>query len=115
MRIYLHIGLEHVGADRLQKVLADKREQLRSKSILFPRSPGSRNHTRLFMAVTDPDHIDPLRFNRGYITKDSSTLSGTILLQKPWHIQFPMNRSSNESTMRITHSKKATIRSLCLV
>ena len=70
MRIYLHIGLEQVGADRVQQVLADKRDVLAGKGILFPRSPGGKNHTRLFMAVTDPGHIDPLRFNRGYITPD---------------------------------------------
>jgi hypothetical protein len=34
--------------------------------VLFPRAAGPRNHTRLFMAVTDPDHIDALRANRGY-------------------------------------------------
>ena len=34
MRIYLHIGLEHVGADRLQKVMADKREQMIAKGVL---------------------------------------------------------------------------------
>ena len=67
MRIYLHIGLEHVGAGRLQDVLAEKREQLAQKGILFPRALGPKNHTRLYMAVTDPDHIDPLRFNRGYM------------------------------------------------
>ena len=67
MRIYLHIGLEHVGAARIQDVLAEKREQLASKGILFPRALGPKNHTRLYMAVTDPDHIDPLRFNRGYM------------------------------------------------
>lgn len=70
MRIHLHIGLEQVGADRLQSVLASKRDQLISKGVLFARSPGNKNHTRLFMAVTDPDHIDPLRYNRGYITGD---------------------------------------------
>lgn len=70
MRIYLHIGLEHSGSERLQKVMDEKREQLRAKSVLFPRGPGSQNHTRLYMAVTDPDHIDPLRFNRGFIQQD---------------------------------------------
>ncbi len=70
MRIYLHIGPEQVGAARLQNVLADKREQLAHKGILFPRSPGGKNHTRLYMAVTDPDHIDPLRFNRGHMTAE---------------------------------------------
>ncbi|WP_323785342.1 glycosyltransferase family 2 protein [Thalassovita sp.] len=70
MRIYLHIGLEQTGAARLQQILSDKRDQLLDKGYLFPRSPGPKNHTRLFMAVTDPDHIDPLRFNRGFIAPD---------------------------------------------
>ncbi|MDF1855603.1 glycosyltransferase family 2 protein [Pseudooceanicola sp.] len=80
MRIYLHIGLEHVGAERLQAVLVDKRAQLIGKGVLFARSPGNRNHTRLFMAVTDPDHIDPLRFNRGYILPEKQeNLANNVL------------------------------------
>ncbi|MFW8637227.1 glycosyltransferase family 2 protein [Cribrihabitans pelagius] len=70
MRICLHIGLEHTGSDRLQKLLAAQREGLRREGVLFPRAPGGGNHTRLFMAVTDPAHIDPLRFNRGHITAE---------------------------------------------
>ncbi|WP_028956168.1 glycosyltransferase family 2 protein [Sulfitobacter sp. 20_GPM-1509m] len=70
MRIHLHIGLEQVGADRLQSVMADKREQMLAKGFLFPRSLGPKNHTRLYMAVTDPAHVDPLRYNRGYIPQD---------------------------------------------
>ncbi|MDQ7071583.1 MAG: glycosyltransferase family 2 protein [Rhodobacterales bacterium] len=70
MKIYVHIGLEQVGAARLQDVLASKRDQLINKGVLFSRAAGPKNHTRLFMAVTDPDHIDPLRYNRGYITED---------------------------------------------
>ena len=66
MRIDLHIGLEQCGAARLQEVLAAKREQLIGKGFLYARSPGARNHTRLFMAVTDPDHVDPLRHARGF-------------------------------------------------
>jgi hypothetical protein len=65
-RIYLHIGLEHVGVARLQQVMADKRAQMLAKGVLFPQSAGARNHTRLFMAVTDPDHVDALRAGRGY-------------------------------------------------
>lgn len=68
MRIYLHIGPEEASAERIQSVLADKRDQLLRKGVLFARSPGNKNHTRLFMAATDPGHVDPLRFNRGYIT-----------------------------------------------
>lgn len=70
MRIVLHIGPAELGADRLQSVLVDKREGLESKRILFPRCAGGANHTRLFMSVTDPDHIDPLRYNRGFIAPD---------------------------------------------
>ncbi|OWU84757.1 glycosyl transferase family 2 [Oceanicola sp. 22II-s10i] len=70
MRIFLHIGLDQTHVGRLQAVLASKRDQLVSKGVLYARSPGNRNHTRLFMAVTDPDHIDPLRFNRGFILPD---------------------------------------------
>ncbi|MEC8666989.1 MAG: glycosyltransferase family 2 protein [Pseudomonadota bacterium] len=73
MRIHLHIGLAGCGADRLQDVLADKRSQLEGKGVLFPRSAGSKNHTRLFMAVTDPENVDPLRFARGFITEDKQT------------------------------------------
>lgn len=69
MRIFLHIGLEHVGADRIQAVLADKRNQLREEGILYAHSAGARNHTRFFMAVTDANHIDPLRFNRGFMPR----------------------------------------------
>ncbi|WP_375571628.1 glycosyltransferase family 2 protein [Seohaeicola saemankumensis] len=64
--IHLHIGLDGQATARLQAVMADKREQMLSKGILFPRAAGARNHTRLFMAVTDPDHVDALRFNRGH-------------------------------------------------
>ncbi len=68
MRICLHIGLMHAGAERLQEVLSAKRAALRARGVLVPKSPGAPNHSRLYMAVTDPDHIDPLRFNRGTIT-----------------------------------------------
>ena len=67
MKLVLHIGLDQVGAERLQEVLDAKREGLITRGVLYPRSPGGRNHTRLYMAVTDPDHVDPLRFNRGHI------------------------------------------------
>ncbi|WP_163849433.1 glycosyltransferase family 2 protein [Pseudooceanicola aestuarii] len=70
MKIHLHIGPDQTGALRLQRVLADKRDQLLARGVLFPRAPGPRNHTRLFMAVSDPQAVDPLRFNRGYVTAE---------------------------------------------
>ena len=66
MRIFVHIGLDGPATDRMQHVLDAKRNQLTGKGIRYARSPGARNHTRLFMAVTDPDRIDSLRFSRGY-------------------------------------------------
>lgn len=70
MKILLHIGLESCGTHRMQDVLADKRAQLAGKGVLFPRAPGAKNHTRLFMAVTAPEQVDPLRFNRGFADPD---------------------------------------------
>ena len=66
MRILLHIGPDGAGADRFQRILADKRGALADQGVLYARSPGGRNHTRLFMSVTDPARIDSLRHNRGY-------------------------------------------------
>lgn len=66
MKIHLHIGLEGCGTIRLQEVLAEKRSQLEGKGVLFPRSAGARNHTRLFMAVSAPEQVDPLRHSRGF-------------------------------------------------
>ncbi len=66
MRIILHIGLPNCGAEPLQAALADKRERLATQAVLYPRTPGRSNHTRLFMAMSDSDHIDPLRWSRGF-------------------------------------------------
>lgn len=80
MRIFLHIGPEEASASRVQSVLADKREQLSRKGVLYARSPGNKNHTRLFMSVTDPGHVDPLRFNRGYITPQKQAVLRDTLI-----------------------------------
>ncbi|QFS82693.1 hypothetical protein FIU97_07765 [Roseivivax sp. THAF40] len=66
MRIVLHIGPEAQSSERIQRIFNDKREQLAGKGVLYARSPGAKNHTRLFMAVSDPDAVDTLRFNRGF-------------------------------------------------
>jgi len=70
MRIYLHIGLDAAACERMQRILDAKRDQLTTKGVLYARSPGARNHTRLFMAVTDPETVDCLRFNRGLIAPE---------------------------------------------
>ncbi|WP_353472049.1 glycosyltransferase family 2 protein [Salipiger sp. H15] len=66
MRIFLHIGPDAQTAGRLQQVLDAKRRQLAKRGLLYPRSPGARNHTRLFMAVSDPGAVDALRWGRGF-------------------------------------------------
>ncbi|WP_299937780.1 glycosyltransferase family 2 protein [uncultured Pelagimonas sp.] len=68
MKIFVHIGPDGTSSDRLQRVLDSKREQMLGKGVLYARSPGARNHTRLFLAVTDPENVDSLRYNRGFIT-----------------------------------------------
>ncbi|MBV7392871.1 glycosyltransferase family 2 protein [Mameliella sediminis] len=67
MRIYLHIGPDGPSSDRIQRILDAKRGRLKDEGVLYARSPGTRNHTRLFMAVTDADRPDVLRFNRGFM------------------------------------------------
>ena len=80
MRIYLHIGPDEASAERVQSVLADKRAQLQRSGILFARSPGVKNHARLFIAATDPDHIDHLRYSRGYGTpQKQETLRASVV------------------------------------
>ncbi|EIE52225.1 hypothetical protein C357_04357 [Citreicella sp. 357] len=68
MRIHVHIGPDALAADRLQRVLDAKRDHLRGKGVLYARSVGARNHTRLFMATSGP--VDALRFSRGYAAPD---------------------------------------------
>ncbi|MGH1367296.1 MAG: glycosyltransferase family 2 protein [Maritimibacter sp.] len=69
MRIVLHIGLEHCGAERLQDVLDDKRGQLERHGVRYAQAPGKKNHTKLYMAITDPGHVDALRYARGFGTR----------------------------------------------
>lgn len=73
MKISLHIGPDVWAATRLQEVLDAKRAQLSGKGVLYARTPGAKNHTRLFMAVSHPDQVDQLRFNRGFITAEKQT------------------------------------------
>ena len=68
MRIILHIGLPHCGAEALQSVMNARRGKLLQQGVLFSGKLGRKNHTRLYMAVSDPAHIDPLRAVRGFET-----------------------------------------------
>ncbi|MFP4328890.1 MAG: glycosyltransferase family 2 protein, partial [Paracoccaceae bacterium] len=71
MRIVLLIGMDAWAIGRIASVLEDKRGQMAGKGVLFPRAAGAKNHTRLFMAVTEPANVDRLRFNRGVIAPEA--------------------------------------------
>lgn len=66
MRIIVHIGLPQCGAEALQSVMNDKRGQLLQQGVLYAGALGRKNHTRLYMAVSDPAHVDPMRVTRGF-------------------------------------------------
>ena len=70
MKIVVHIGPDAAISSRLQSVLAAKRGNLGGKGILYPRCTGEAGATRLFMAVTDPEHVDPLRHARALAGPD---------------------------------------------
>jgi Glycosyl transferase family 2 len=71
MRIIVHIGLPWCGADELQAVMEDKRGQLLQQGVLYSGALGRRNHTRAYMAVSDPGHVDPLRHARGFAAPEA--------------------------------------------
>ena len=66
MKLWLMITPEALGAGRLQSVLDQKRDALAKQGVVYSQALGRKNHTRLYMAVTDPAHVDPLRASRGY-------------------------------------------------
>lgn len=65
MRVLLFIGVPYCGLEDLQTDLFDRQDSLLSHGILVPRFGKKRSHSRLFMAVSDPDRPDPLRLARG--------------------------------------------------
>ncbi|MGR3362691.1 MAG: glycosyltransferase family 2 protein [Maritimibacter harenae] len=65
MRIVLHIGLPQCGAERLQAVMDETRGALAKAGVIYS-GLGRQAHTRLYMAVSDPGHVDPLRHARGF-------------------------------------------------
>ncbi|MFY0622580.1 MAG: glycosyltransferase family 2 protein [Pelagimonas sp.] len=88
MRIFLHIGPDAHATDRLQRVLDSKRDILTQNGVLYPTAPGPRNHTRLYLACSDPDNIDSIRFHRGVISGDrQNILAERVLTQLKTEIQ----------------------------
>ncbi|MGH1412185.1 MAG: glycosyltransferase family 2 protein [Pelagimonas sp.] len=100
MRIYVHIGPDAASSDRLQRVLDAKRDQMLGKGVLYARTPGARNHTRLFLALTDPDNIDSLRYNRGYISAEKQQVLREDVQQK---LQAEITRHSPDVLILSAH------------
>ncbi len=60
-RAIIHVGTEKTGTTSLQSVLGEHRDWLRENGILFPKSPGKLNHTRLVAAAEDDGVIDNIK------------------------------------------------------
>lgn len=120
MKIHVHIGPDGPSSDRLQRVLDAKRDQMRAKGVLYAQSPGARNHSRLFMAVSDPGAVDALRFNRGYIAPEKQAvlradvarkLHEEVALARPEVLILSAHQLGNALS---THSEIARLRALLL-
>ena len=61
MDLYLHIGTEKTGTSSVQNFFAANRELLARKGVLYPESPGARNHIGLAAAAQDLSGMGPLR------------------------------------------------------
>lgn len=59
----LHIGVEKTGSTSIQQALAGSRDQLRAAGVLFPKSAGPKNHTRLVASCLDDDVFDNVKAN----------------------------------------------------
>lgn len=70
MRVVVFIGLPYCGLEEFQTELFDHREALLSQGVLVPQFGKKRSHSRLYMAVSDPDRPDPLRYMRGFAQSD---------------------------------------------
>jgi hypothetical protein len=63
--LYLHIGTEKTGSTALQSVSGLNRAILRTHGILYPKTPGDRNHTKLTIFAADkPNALDLRRLAR---------------------------------------------------
>lgn len=83
MQIILHLGFDPLAAQRLQAMILHFRRFLRRNGVLPVAAVDLQDALRLQMAVTDPDHIDPVRASRGLLTAQQqqelrATLSSQI-------------------------------------
>lgn len=55
MKLWLHIGTPKTGTTSLQQWSAAHRDDLARHGVLYPTSPGTINHRKLFMTALPPD------------------------------------------------------------
>jgi hypothetical protein len=67
MRLFLHIGPERAATERLHRLLAGARDDLRGEGLLYPETAHA---AELCMAATRPGHVDPLRHDHGCATPE---------------------------------------------
>lgn len=121
MRIHLHVGLEKCGTTTLQHALARNRLALSRQGILYPVSPGKRNHAKLAMVSTDPDRPDNLRLERGLENAEDQSTTRQVLIES-LHAEINAAKPnalilSNEhcSSRLLTVSEIVRLRDLCLL
>lgn len=61
MKVILHIGTEKTGSTSIQRTLAEDREELAERGILYPRLFGSDNHMEIAVAAMDLSRDDELK------------------------------------------------------
>ncbi|HTT99476.1 MAG TPA: hypothetical protein VMF58_15620 [Rhizomicrobium sp.] len=61
MKLYLHIGTEKTGTSSVQNFFGNNRELLARSGVLYPESPGHRNHTALAGAAQEISNRGALR------------------------------------------------------
>jgi hypothetical protein len=82
MHCILHIGLEKTGTKTLQEFLCRNRKRLMASSILFPSSPGNRNHRLLaLVAYSAKDHDDITAVAQVDSAQDLADFRSSLLLE----------------------------------
>lgn len=60
-RAIIHAGTEKTGTTAIQHALADNRQALAERGVIYPRSFGAVNHTRLVAAAEDDGVVDNIK------------------------------------------------------
>ena len=60
-RAIIHVGHEKTGTKSIQNFLIANNQSLKREGIIFPKSLGSGNHTRLVAAMLDLGVVDNIK------------------------------------------------------